>query len=235
MSWTFVSSGGASTAGSATSITQNLTSVHAGDLAVIWAKWEGAAGSPTCSDGTSSLTPWAPGVISQSGAEPFGCIWYLLASVATGTVTYTISLGAGRAFRDIEGMIWTPSAAASLDGTAQGAYKAPTTTPTSDNITTSGTDGLAFGVYGDFSGTTNTSPLINAIAADRFENGPTGHSSAIWAKTYSAGFTGPAKITAGASVDSLMGIIAFKIGAAATAVVRPNRPIQQAVKRASYY
>lgn len=210
MSWgTPVGAGNLATP-SATTIAVTLTGVAVGDTVTVWVKWEGGSTTATCSDGTSTLTGWAPGVISRpASADPFGKAFYILASVASGSVTYTVTLGAGRTFREIVAYRSTPSAAAALDGTAVGA-NGSSTAASSGNTTTTSTDGLAFGVYGDF-GNTESAEKINAVAAGGNTHAAA-NASEMWYKTYSAGFTGPAAVTLGISNDWLCGIIAFGIG-----------------------
>lgn len=215
MAWTFVSQGGTSTDKSASSLTiaETSASVAAGDLVVVWVKWENGATTVSCSDGTSSLTNWGPGNLSVGGADQRGTLFYLLSSVATGTVTYTATFGAGRSWRGMCVMVYRPSAAASLDGTATGT-SGTSTAANSGNLTTTGTDGVAFGAYGEF-GDPIASPLINGSAADQFRDNSASGSSreALWAKSYTSGFTGAASGTLSAVNQWICGVIAFKIAA----------------------
>lgn len=213
MGFTFVNSGQTGNTGSGTSLAVNVTGVNAGDLVVVLVKWESTDTTVSVSDGTSSLVASAAGNVGSSGAY-YTSVFYLLSSVASGTVTYTVTWGAARTFRDLIVVVHTPSAAASLDGTATGTYSASGTTLNSGNITTTGTDGMAFGTYGDFSGNHPTSAAINGVGATREIDGGAGVASAIWMRAYTAGFTGAATGTiTSAGPDWVCEIIAFKIGA----------------------
>lgn len=218
MSWTFHNSNGATASASSNSIAVALANVSVGDLIAVWVKWE--AGTTTCavSDGTTSLTQYVPGVLTYTGAgEPSGVLFYLLSSVASGTVTYTASLGAARTWRDIVVMSYTPSAGTvAADGTAGVGAQGQGTAVSSGNVTTTGTDGVAFGGYSEY-GSALTSPKINnVVAAQTQKSGAT--NSELWSITYSSGFTGAATGTITFN-NWVGGVIAFKITASGAAPV----------------
>jgi hypothetical protein len=183
--------------GAATHITAQVPGVAAGDVVVVIAKWEGGAGSSiSCSDGTSSLT--ASSVSSTTGqantsGDPYLAIFYLLSSVATGTVTYDVSIGASRTFRDMAVIVVTPPAGSgsiALDGTNTGNTAASGTSLTSNNHTTTGTRGMSFGGYAEF-GASIQKPKVNSVLPDGFRQSASGNSAA-WCVSYTAGFTGAA-------------------------------------------
>ena len=236
MSWTFVNSGSNGSSGSATTLAASVASVQAGDVAIVGIKWEdGGPGTVTCSDGTSSLTEYAPAEQGVGGADQWIDMFYLLSSVATGTVTYTVTFNAARTWRGICAMAWRPSAAASLDGTAV-QNDGTSAVVNSGNITTTGADGLAVGFYGEF-GRTFSSVLINGVAvAQSVTNSASGQKDQMFARTYSAGFTGAASGGLDASEQWNVGLLAFNIGGGGAAfIARRNAPQLQAVKRASLY
>lgn len=206
VSLTFHASNGATASGSGGAIGVAVTA-SAGDLAVGFLKWEGTSTTATASDGTTSMTAWSKGVISSGGSEPFMDAFYILSSVASGSVTYTFTPGANRTFRDVAVMTYTPSGTVTTDGTAASA-NGNSTAPNSGNITTTSSDGVAFGFYGDFGNTVGTEK-INAIAAEHVQNAGT-NLSEMWSKTYAAGFTGVAQATLGGSGLWLCGVIAFQ-------------------------
>lgn len=220
MSWTFIDSDGAFDTASGTTVASPALTVAAGDLVVVAVKFEGATTTVSVSDGTSSLTEWSKGVTGTSSGEPFLDVFYILASVANGSVTYTATLGAARAFKDIVVMVYRPSAAASLDGIANVGSGTTGTAATSGNLTTSGSDGVAFGCYAEY-GSYLTAATINSIAQDHFIDASAGtvinhdpgtSKSAMFANTYAAGFTGGAAATLSASERWVLGVIAFTIG-----------------------
>lgn len=214
-SFTFVGGcGGNDDSGTTATVSCNVAGVQAGDLAFVTDSFEGSTTTATCSDGTSSLTQTAFGVTAGArGTEPWLAAFYIMSSSASGTVTYTTTLGANRAFKQIAVQVWRPSAAASLDGTAVAA-SGGTTPISSGNITTTGTDGLAFGSYAEF-GQATTSELINGVAEDQKQiaNAPSSRNTTQWSRTYSSGFTGDAGGTMGGNEQYTLGVTAFKIGA----------------------
>lgn len=239
MSWTIIDSDGAASDGtSATTITSPGLTVAAGDLAVVLAKWEGGVGgatTATCSDGTSSLTAHAAGRISHGGTdEPHMDVFYILSSVANGTnsVVYTVTFGTSVPWRNIVVYTARPSAACSLDGTATGT-SGTSTTPDSGSITTTGTDGLAFGAHGTYGGNP-ASMQINGVAATGSQAAGADFSK-LWYITYSSGFTGDATCTI-SSNRWVQSVIAFTIAGGGggggsvdlahkwTYKDRPNRP-----------
>ena len=209
MAWTFVDSDGYGASASSTTIATPGVTVAAGDLAVVLVSYEGTATTLSVSDGTSSLTEW---VVGQKYASLTLDVFYILASVASGTnsVVYTATFGGGGgAYRNIAVMVFTPPSAASLDGTAVAA-SGTSTALASGNITTTGTNGIAFGAYAEYGEDLNTEK-INGVTLERKQIA-TGLRSELWQIAYSAGFTGQA--TAVLTSDPWIGgVIAFKAGA----------------------
>lgn len=226
MPFTFHLKNGSGASAGSTTATVVLTGVSVGDLIVVAAKWESgvaSAGTATCSDGTSSLTKWAPGELSAiANIDPRLVMFYLLSSVATGTVTYTVTFSGSMSFRDVIAMAYAPPSAASLDGTPVGAGAASGTAISSGNITTTGTDGVAFGSYAEF-GSSASAMNINGVAADQTQVAAGTANSQLWSKTYSGGYTGAATATISFSNSWLCGVIAFKAAGGAAAQV-PYQP-----------
>src|SRR6185503_7252786 len=72
--------------------------VQEGSLVVAYVKWEETAASAvTLSDGTSTFT--ADAINSAANGDLHGRFYYLLSSSASGTVNYTATWSAARAFR----------------------------------------------------------------------------------------------------------------------------------------
>lgn len=209
MGWIFNNSNGSAASASAGTAAVTVTGVKVGDLIVVLTKFEGSSTTVTCSDGTSSLTAWSQGVISNSSGDPRMACHYLIASVASGSVTYTSTFGANQSFRDVVAMAYTytPNIVPVLDGTAISSTGSGTAI-TSTNITTTGTDGLAFGLYADFGGTLSA-PLINGVAADQTQVAST-DKTALFSKTYSSGFVGAATGTISSNRWDC-GVIAFRL------------------------
>lgn len=214
LSFTFVNSGTGGAAGSlGTVATGSVASVHAGDLAVVLVKWEGADTAITLSDGGSTFVDAFSGAHVGSAGSYWTTFLYTLSTSSTASKTYTATFVSGnRTSRDIIAMVYTPTGTVTLDGTPKGTHGTSGTTATSGNITTTGSDGLAFGGYGDFTGVAATSTLINGGAKDRQVNGGAATASSMWAKAYAAGFTGQAAGTiAGTGPDWVCIVMAFQI------------------------
>ncbi|MBX4191715.1 MAG: hypothetical protein KW804_02875, partial [Candidatus Doudnabacteria bacterium] len=212
-SWTFVNDGTNGNSASGASLTASVTGVHAGDLVVVAVKWEATDTTITvCDDGVTCaaghvFTETSAGHAAD-GNGGFGSIFYLLSSTSSGNVTYTVTWSAARTFRDVGVMVYTPPAAASLDGTPA-KNNGSSAAFASGSITTTGTTGLAFGYFGDV-GQTLTSPQINGSAADRSKTFGLTPNSLLWSKAYAAGFTGQATGTVTPSGLWFGGVIAFK-------------------------
>jgi len=208
MAWIFNTTGTGSGSGS-TTVTVTATGVKAGDLVVVPVKWEGGDTTVTCSDGASNLTETTAVHRTDGGGGSMTC-FYLLASTKSGSVTYTATFGASRTFQDIGVMTYSPTRrGAVLDGTPSSAAGSSATL-NSGNITTSGTDGVAFGYYGE-TGNTPSAQKINNVAADQVLSFGTAPRSSLWSKAYSAGFTGAATATISPSGVWNGGIIAFNL------------------------
>lgn len=187
------SNSGADESGSnGTTVTVQLTGVSANNPIVCWVKHEGGdTVTITVSDGTSSLTS-RPIIHSDTASITSGQFFYLLASVATGTVTYTATFSAGVPYRSIacyELSVGAGGAAFDVSN-GSGADSAGGNTITSGTVTTTVATAVAFGGYAEASGATFSSPLINGVAADHTQN--TGTYGRVWMKVLSATFSGGA-------------------------------------------
>jgi hypothetical protein len=180
-----------------TASTIQLTGVVAGDLVFIAVAWALASGSVTVSDGTSSFT-MRPAVANGIGFSVQG--GYLLSSVKSGTVTYTIS---GETPSSVIVLEFSYSGVCTYDkGTGASGNSASLN---SGNITTTGTDELALAI-----GDANTAPSseqIDGLAAD--SSYASGAPLYAWWKAFASTFTGAATatITSGywvCSIDSFI-------------------------------
>ncbi len=201
---TFARSAGASANGNGTTLSVQLTNVKAGSLLVAFVKWEGTASSTvTLSDGTSPFT--ADGVNSAANNDLHGRFFYRPASTASGTVTYTATWSAARRFRRI--LIYEYSysgGTVAFDGSNRAT--ATSGSLTSGNITTTGSDEVVFGAYGEYSSSTTTGERIGGVLADQAVR--SGFAS-MWSKRFTAPFTGAATAT-GNSSTWIGNVIAFK-------------------------
>lgn len=186
------SNAGADESGSnGTTITTSLTGITAGHPIVCWVKHEGGdTVTITVSDGTTSFTS-RPIIHSTTASITSGQFFYLLASVATGSVTYTATFSSGVPYRSIACYDLSAGATAAFDvSNGSGADSAGGNTITSGTVTTTGSTAVAFGGYAEASGATFSSPLINGVAADHTQN--VGTYGRVWMKILSATFSGGA-------------------------------------------
>lgn len=221
MGFTYVGTGQNGSSSSATTLAATVAGVHAGDLVLVLSKWESSDTTVSVSDGTSSLTQTSASHASVGGSEPYSTCHYLLSSVASGSVTYTVTWGAARPFRDIVVIVYTPSGSVVTDGTPPAGAGGTGTAAASGSITTTGTDGIAFGTYGEY-GRPITATKINGVNSDRIVTGGFANHSAIWAKSYTSGFTGTASGTLDLSERWVLEVIAFKISGGSGVTVTPS-------------
>lgn len=211
MSFTLVGSGTASNNGSGGTLASTaVAGVQAGDLVYATASCSGVAGITSVSDGTTTLTPRTEQHTSNNGTSlrPF----YLLASVAAGSLTYTATYSGTPTSRSITVYVFRPTASVTFDvGTGQETIA--TTAGDSGVATTTGTDELCFGSQANENQSASSVEKINSVAATAVINSGTNHT--LWYRSTSAGFTGDATETIGTSTRTLTTIDSFKIAAAA--------------------
>lgn len=184
------SNSGADESGSSgTTITAQLTGVSAGSAIVVWVKHEGVDSvTISVSDGTSSFS--SRPIKHHTVADILtGQFFYLLSSVASGTVTYTATFSAGVPYRSIGVYELSHGATAVFDTSSENATDISTGSPniTSGVASTSVATAVAFGSYGESSTSSLSSPLINGAAADHTQNVST--YGRMWMGVLSATFT----------------------------------------------
>lgn len=187
-----------------------LTGVGAGNLIVLYAKWEDVVGSCTVTDGTTSLTMGTSNSAAIGPCSHFG--WLLSAN--SGNKTYTVTFPASAAFKRILIAEFSYSGTAAFD--AETSTRSNATSITSGNITTTGTDEVVFGSYAEYSSLTRSAHQINGVAADAVITAAT--NTDMWYRIVSATFTGQATATLADAGDWTCHIIGFKATAAAGAV-----------------
>ena len=189
--------------------TVNLTGVGAGNLIVLWVKWEGTtSGGATVSDGTSSLTM---GTLSDPGNTAVGQFAYLL-SANGGNRTYTVTFPSGYSYPRLRIAEFSYSGTVSLD--AQNIGSGNSTACASGNIATTGTDEIVLGGYAEYSSNVLSSPLINGAASTFISGGTYGK---MWYSILTATFSsGNASATLNGNSNWVCNIIAFKVTAAST-------------------
>jgi hypothetical protein len=157
----------------------------------------------TLSDGTKTFT--ADTLNSAANGGLHGRFFYLPASSAAGTVTYTATWSAARPYRAL--LIYEYSySGGTLSLDASNRATGTTGTLNSGPITTTGTETVAFGAYGEYSTTTTTNERIGGVLADQVVRA--GFSS-MWSKQFGAPVTGAATAS-GNSATWIGSVIAFK-------------------------
>ena len=200
---TFARSGGAFSNGGGTTLSVQLTGVQAGSLIVAYVKWEGAAGTATVSDGTGMFT--ADAMNNAANGDLHGQFFYRLSSTASGNVTYTATWSASRPYRKLIVYEYTRSGGTVVFDASSRAT-ATSGTLSSGNITTTGTDEVVFGAYGEYASSNTNTERINGVVADRVVRASY---ASVWSKTFTAPFTGAA--TASGNSSTWIGsAIAFK-------------------------
>lgn len=187
-----------------TPATAQLLTVTAGNLIVAYVTVsnDGGVAEISVSDGTTTLTA---GTARDQGNYR-GQFFYLLSSVASGTVTYSASSsGADVMSISVAEISHTASATADQHNESGGASGYPTLTVA--NIATTGS-GITFaGCYPPF--TTVSAVTINGSAADGSEVNGTTHSVMAYSIIGST-YTGGAVFTVGGYSDWVGNIINFK-------------------------
>jgi hypothetical protein len=178
--------------------------VKAGSLLVAYVKWGGTAASiATLSDGTSTFT--ADALNSAANGDLHGRFYYLPASSASGAVTYTATWSPARPYRKL--MIYEYSfSGGTVSFDASNRATATSGTLTTGNITTTGTDEVVFGAYGEYDAANTTTERINGVAADQVVRASY---ASMWSKSFTTPFTGAATAT-GNSSTWVGNVIAFK-------------------------
>jgi hypothetical protein len=206
MAFTFVNANGASDDAGDTSAAVTITGVQAGDSVAVWLKWEGGSTTTTMSDGTSSLTGATARNHANGGLS--GRWFYLLSSVATGSVTYTCTWGASRDFKRLIGFVFRPTGTVTFNTGTDASSSGASTAVTSGNYSTTGSGSWAvLGGFGEFNVVTLSTNLINGGAADGVTNAGV---CEAWYKILSATFTGGASsATQSTSDDWVCGALAL--------------------------
>ena len=205
-SWTLVASN------TAQASTVNLSGIGAGQLIAVRVSHEGAPTSITVSDGTSSLTGLTKK--NHSNSDISQQVFYLLSSVATGSVTYTVTWGTSPPFQKLAAYAFSYTGTAAFDAELTGGgdeYNvtggtAPTGDVVSSTLTTTGTDELVLGYTANYSGNPEDTWLINGAAATG--NLSVGNSSE-WYGTANSTFTGGVGVHYATTSVGLISAVAF--------------------------
>lgn len=208
-SWSLSASGSVNAAAATTSISLNVSGVDAGDTVIACASAAGTVAVDSVNDGTGNLTnPLGPPSGNWNTGQHRGGQYYVLESVASGTVTYTANWSSAVTGRNLAVLAFTRTGTASFitsENKAENSSSLET-----DPITVTGDDILVTACADYASGTLNTEQ-IDGVAADGILEPA---SFTMWYKIFSADITGEG--TAGIS-SQVWGasILGFEASAAA--------------------
>lgn len=205
---TFGAAASNTTAGSSTTATVQLTSVSAGHMIAVFVGHEGAPTTITVSDGTTSLT--ARTKVNHANGDLSGQWFYLLSSVASGTVTYTATFGAARASKKMHAFRFTVTGTAGYDSEPTGGGQQ--TNPSSTSHTTGATWTTSQSVcavlcsYVNYSGENTSNRQINGVAeTGNTSTGGGGNGDVAWYRILSSTFaSGAGTCTTGANANTVI-------------------------------
>ena len=211
MAFTFVNSNQAGAGASSTTLQVTVTGVGAGNLIVIVCGWGLSSDTTlTVTDPNSTFTNGT--LLRNVDPTPDNCsaMAYLLSSVSSGSVTYTMTLGTAAVDLEIQAWAFSYSGTASLG--AANAAQGNSTAPNSGNISPSGTDLVVMGaaMIEGADSVTASAPLINGAAAEGSNLNFQGVSN-VWYDILSAGFSnGAASCTFDVAKAWVANVMAFK-------------------------
>lgn len=206
----FVQSGSNSAAGPTTTLAVTLAAATAGNLIVVWSKYEGTATTTSLSDGTATLTN---GTEIGAGTRQ-GRMSYLL-SATGGATTYTLTLGANKTTLRLIVMEFSPTAGKTWSFDIEGTGTGNGTAIATNSITTTGTDEIVVGAVGERSSAgAKSSPQIAGIAAAGSKFEPASWGSWQWYRILTATMNGTASITNSVSEQWYASVMGFTAAAA---------------------
>lgn len=208
---TFLQKNHSTAAGPSTTSTVTLTGVSAGSLIIVGQKSEGTGeGAITgISDGTSSFTLATE--TEHANGDLRWCYGYLLSSVASGSVTYTVTRAASATFYWTFVMEFSYSGGSASFDTENGA-SGTSTAPNSGSITTGAAKTVCLGGYSHYNAVTISSMLIGGAAADGSQPTTPGSSeSAMWYKILNSAGSGTASGTLSGSSEWVCRVISIKV------------------------
>lgn len=208
-SFSFVNKTHSSSSGSSTTQSVTLGSVVAGNLVVVGWKSEGSNSTVSgISDGTSSLV--VDGQTNHANSDVRWGFGHILSSVASGSVTYTVTHNIANTFFWTFAMQFSKAGSVSLD--VENGSQGTSTAVNSGNVTTTAAVSLALGGYSHYNAVTISSLLIGGSAADGSEAAtPAVSESAMWYRILSSIMTnGAASGTLNSSSEWVSRILTFK-------------------------
>lgn len=192
---------------SATTVAVNATTVATGELIILCAKVEGSPGTMTWSSSNGSDVVVTRPFFSHTNGDLHICFGYILASVGTGTVTYTCTCANSVPFRSAHARRATYTTCEFADDSY--AVEDGSSNCNSGDVTATGVS-FAVGLYGEYSTTDTGTEQIDGQTADgEIHNaGVVSNYTSSWDEAFAAGWTGAATATVGNT--NVCGVIAFQ-------------------------
>lgn len=156
----------ASADASGTTVSVVRAGVTAGNGILLYTKYEGGSSDviSSVSDGTTDFTASKS---FHGHASGFAMAWfYLTASVASGSVTYTVTLSSAMTFKRIVVMELSHTGALTIVSPTFADDGGSSTYPAPASITNTDADALFAGSWSDFSGVSTSSELLGGAARD---------------------------------------------------------------------
>ena len=217
---------GLSDASGTTLDTSASLNVQAGDLLVAWVKFEGGtsttiavaknSGSPS-----NAFTFDAGDAILHGNNDLYTSFGYLLSAAVDATATFRVTLGAARSFRRLMVAQFRPTSGYTVTKDGSNRASGSSGALASGNITTTGSDAVAVGAYGEYSANGTSSEQIGGVGATEPTGSPiAGGVTSLWYRLLTGTMTGGASATI-TSQPWTCAVIAFK--------QEPGKPQLQAV------
>lgn len=189
--------------------------IQAGDLLIAWCRYNGGSipvftvqktsGSPA-----NTLQFDAADQENGGGGQLSGAFGYVLAAAADATCTLRCTATGNPDRLAFIALQFRPDGGETVSRDTGNNGQGTSNIPASGNITTTGTDEVVLGGYGDFGNFNTSTEIIDAVAATEPAASPQDFTS-VWYRILTATFTnGQAAAQVASAVDWVCGIIAFK-------------------------
>ena len=199
--------------GTGSTINCNFASVAAGSLIIATMRWEATDATPTMSDGTTSFTCLTRIVGSTDPVYHRMC--YLLSSVASGTVTYTWTIGATVSYIVMYVHEFTHDSAVTLGNVPSGSGVGGTGTAVNCGAFSTANNGdLSIAGQGAYGASVSTLYSIGGTTTG-VANDETNPYSQIWWKVVASAGSAVAELVLGGSSSWACSSISFTEGGAA--------------------
>jgi hypothetical protein len=215
----------------ATTIATTVTGLTSGNthLVIAWFKHEGDATNLSASDGsayTNVMTGGtaAAGVKDHTNNDVHAGFFVRSGFTGATSVVVTGTLAAARPYITLQVFVYSYTATDTITIDDHDEAIGSGTTPTSPDITTTGTDVAVVGGMGEYASFNDSNEQINALAASHVLDADSlGNYTLSWDRLFASTFTGHANVTIDTSSDWICSIVAMKAAAAAAETVTMDK------------